>query len=130
MTDIRSAADAVGADLVRNSMHGSRKRAQAFDVYLEGTSRRRPNGGSSGAGSGYAATWDQWGMFLDRLFMADDTLTIPRAYEDRGDFDYRTSYRFTDGDVPEDMHGDHTFRFQGVPYCQTCLKCNATVRWQ
>jgi hypothetical protein len=73
--------------------HGSRSRDHAFDVKLEGESRRRPNGGASGAGSGYAATWDQWGVFLGFIFDVDPDAKC-WAYDGRSDFARKTRYRF------------------------------------
>jgi hypothetical protein len=123
--------------------HGSRKRKHAFNVLLTGESRRRPNGGSRGAGDDYAATWDQWGVFLAVLFDADPNMVTPH-YADAAEFHQRTSNRFdSDGSLraidsdsgessefwPADAHGDHTFRFSGVPRQQNCTKCSATQRW-
>jgi hypothetical protein len=83
------------ADVVKLERHGSRSRDHAFDVKLEGESRRRPNGGSSGVeyGSGYAATWDQWGVFLAVLFDLDPNALTP--YDSgREAFTARTHERF------------------------------------
>ena len=100
-------------------------------------SRRRPNSGNYGADRDvFAATWDQWGVFLQILFDADPDLTIPRAYADRDEYVYRTDARFVKigggwGNYwPADAHGDHTFRYAGIPYMQACTKCSAVQRWQ
>ena len=106
--------------------HGSKSRARAFDVHLTGSSKRRPNRRSDP--DAYAATWDQWGVFIAALFVLDRTLTIPRAYKDEREFHLRTDSRFVRG-WPEDAHGDHTFRWNGVPFEQTCTKCSAVTRW-
>jgi hypothetical protein len=117
--------------------HGSRSRDHAFNVKLEGESRRRPNGGASGAGSGYAATWDQWGVFLAFIFDVDPR-TKCWAYANVWDFDAKTRYRFSpDGNDraegsdfwPNDAHGDHRFEFAGVPRQQSCTKCSAVQTW-
>jgi hypothetical protein len=39
-------------------------------------------------------------------------------------------YRREQGYWPTDYHGDHTFRFGGVPYQQECTKCSAVKRWR
>ena len=139
------AAHLARVDLVDYKQHGSRSRTRAFNVKLEGESRRRPNGGSSATygesgGSGYAATWDQWGVFLGYLFEIDPRMVTP-YYSNKRDFDHKTGSRFrvrgtwTDGDKrgtthwPRDAHGDHTFRFAGVPFEQSCTKCSAVQRW-
>lgn len=122
--DIYAAAEVARVTLDRNTMHNSRIRGQAFDITLQGESRRHQNGGD-----GNAATWDQWGVFLNYLFERDTTLTIPRVYENANDFFYKTDGRFEEG-WPEDAHGDHTFRYAGTPYTQACNKCTAMQRWQ
>jgi hypothetical protein len=123
--DIYDAAKAARVTVVRAGLHNSRIRDHAWDIALEGESRR-----ATMAGTGKAATWDQWGVFLDYLFMEDDDLTIPRVYPTRYDFDARTAYRFEDAEFPVDYHGDHTFRYSGIPCEQQCTKCSARTRWE
>lgn len=125
---VYAAARKANVDLVVWQQYGSRSADQAWEIKLEGNSRRRPNGGSSGAGSGYAATWDQWGVFLAEIFNADPEAHC-WAYKDSDDFNFKTGHRFVDG-WPIDNHGDHTFRYNGTPYQQECTKCSATNRWQ
>lgn len=143
-SDIHDAARIARVDVVKLSDHGSRRRSQAFDVKLEGESRRRPNGGSSGAGSGYAATWDQWGVFLAVLFERDPEMLTP-YYTDAENFADRTADRFGAPEVvmgsggyreefkaygwPEDAHGDHKFEYAGQPRVFECRKCSATQRY-
>lgn len=125
-TDLYDAARIARADLELTT-HGSRKRARAFNVTLRGESRRRPNMGKYGAGDEYAATWDQWGVFLAELFDRDPSVFTP--YDKDADFfDRRTAGRFGNG-WPEDAHGDHTFR-PDAPYVQKCTKCSATNSWR
>lgn len=79
--------------------HGSRSRARAFEVGLEGdgtVNRRRRNPGKSvpyGTNKGYAATWDAWGRFFAYLFDIDPDMTC-YAYDGRRDFHAKTDYRF------------------------------------
>lgn len=109
--------------------HGSRKRDRAYNVTLRGESRRRPNSGKGGAGDDYAATWDQWGVFLAVLFATDPDMVTP-YYADAEEFHHRTLDRFASVDYwPADAHGDHTFRFAGTPREQSCTKCTAVQRW-
>lgn len=161
--DIYQAARHARVDVVTegNLERGSRSRDHAFEVKLEGESRRRPNGGASGKGyaSGYAATWDQWGVFLGILFDIDPGAKC-WAYDGRDAFQARTNERFVapmidvgvstnynvvngrahhDPSVtvhrlgaaywPDDAHGDHRFTFQGVPREQSCTKCSAKQTW-
>lgn len=76
--------------------HGSRSRRAAWELTLTGSSTRRPNSGRYGAGdeTARAATWDEWGVSLSALFLADDTLTIPRVYESAEHFHWSTGSRF------------------------------------
>lgn len=134
-SEIYKAARIARVEIEHLTEHGSRKRTHAFEVKLSGESRRRPN--NNGVhGDVFAATWDQWGVFLACLFDADNSITIPTAYDDRETFQYRTDARFVkvgggwDNYWPADAHGDHTFRYAGIPYTQSCTKCSATQRWQ
>lgn len=96
------------------SRHGSRSRAHAFEVRL-GTHRKAPgdgrrwqNTGRHGAnsvewGEGiYAATRDEWGHFLARVFEHDTETTCP-WYSGVADFHektggtYRVANRITTG---------------------------------
>lgn len=122
--DMNDAARIARVGFTRLGQYGSRSRNRAFDVILNGESRRRQNQGED-----FAATWDQWGVFLAVLFSRDPEMVTP-YYTDKGSFDFRTFDRF-DGDVwPADAHGDHTFRYSGIPYQQKCTKCSAKQRWQ
>jgi len=128
-SDLDDAARIARVEFGRMTEHGSRSRDHAFDVTLTGESKRRPNGGTSGASDDYAATWDQWGVFLGVLFDRDPEMTC-RAYKDFVDFDYVTKCRFVDrGVFPDDYHGDHTFRWNGIPRQQDCTKCSASYQW-
>lgn len=133
-SEIYKAARIARVEIEHLTEHGSRKRAHAFEVKLSGESRRRPN--NNGAhGDVFAATWDQWGVFLAYLFDADNEITIPTAYVDRENFQFKTDARFVkigggwDNYWPADAHGDHTFRYAGIPYTQSCTKCSAIQRW-
>lgn len=160
-SDIYTAARHARVDVVVLTEHGSRSRDHAFNVKLEGESRRRPNGGASGKGyaSGYAATWDQWGVFLAILFDIDPAMVTPYDAS-REAFLARTAERFMTSPIgygvstnynvvngrsrhdttvtvhrlgasywPSDAHGDHTFRFAGIAREQSCTKCSAVQRW-
>ena len=89
--------------------------------------RRRPNGGQSGAGSGYAATWDQWGVFLGHIYRVDPDAKS-WAYRDADDFHTQTDWRFDEQGMPNDAHGDHKWEFV-MPFQQGCAKCSAVKRW-
>jgi hypothetical protein len=165
-SDVYRAARHARVDVVELTEHKSQSRDHSFNVKLEGESRRRPNGGASGKGyaSGYAATWDQWGVFLAILFDIDPAAICGTAkrpiYADRVDYQRNTNGRFgapplgtgvsTNYHVvngrdeydpavtvhrlgadywPNDAHGDHTFRFEGIRFdgaiVHRCTKCSA-----
>jgi len=164
--DIYKAARFARVDVVDLTEHKSQSRDHSFNVKLEGESRRRPNPGASSKGyaSGYAATWDQWGVFFAILFDIDPAAICGTAkrpiYDGRDDFERKTNGRFAaptldfgvstnyhvvngrayhDPSVtvhrlgadywPEDAHGDHTFRFEGIRFdgaiIHRCTKCSA-----
>ncbi len=130
VSDLNEAARIARVDM-EFTTHGSRKRDHAFNVNLTGESRRRPNGGNRGANSdAYAATWDQWGVFIAALFDVGPNASMT-YYDGEQDFNYRTASRFTGvGFWPADAHGDHRFKYDGIPYEQSCTKCSAVQRWQ
>lgn len=87
--------------LVQFNPSGSRSRARGFDIQL-GThnpltgptkSRHFKNSGTDGASSIWAATYDEWGWFIARLFDADpDAIFGPYAGVE--DFAGKTRYHF------------------------------------
>lgn len=98
LRDVFEAARIAGVEFGRCDQKGSRSRARAFDVTLRGDSNRRPNHGTSRSADRfdcgeYAATWDQWGVFLSVLFDLDPLAFTP--YDaDRASFHERTADRF------------------------------------
>lgn len=127
--DIYNAAAKAGAN-AEVSLHKSRSRARAYEVKLTGLSNRRPMGGP-GEGDDYAATWDQWGVFLGFLYSIEYNMAAGNAYGDVYEFDQRTRYRFAldySQPIPFPLDHDHRFRFAGVPFENTCTKCGAVRR--
>lgn len=60
---------------------GSRKRARAFDVTLyvdekDELHRRYGNSGGYGRSNDVAATWDEWGVWMERLYDLDPDALI------------------------------------------------------
>jgi hypothetical protein len=110
---------------------GSRSHVRAFDVTLTGGSNRRPNNGDYNPNS-YAATWDQWGVFIAAIFAIDPDSKMT-YYANAADFHWQTDWRFGDGQFvrwPSDAHGDHKFEFTGTVGQQECSKCSAIKRWK
>lgn len=136
--DLDRAAFHAGVTFARKVRHGSRTHKHAWDVTLRGNSRRRPNHGGSGAAEGYAATWDQWGIFLAHLYNEDATMRCAGAYKDIDEFDFKTGERFWltfnretgefDGFELKDSHGDHKFESLVRAGGQQC-NCGAVRRW-
>lgn len=63
------------------NISGSRSRTHRFDVKLSGTSNRAQNAGTTryanrGSDAERAATFDEWGMFIDFLFLCDEGAII------------------------------------------------------
>lgn len=130
-TVIRDAASKAQVTLETSSEHGSKSRDHAWEIHLSGNSRRRGNGKDY-----FAATWDQWGVFLGYIFDADPQARC-WAYSWEGDFHFKTMGRFNElerDDVPLDH--DHRWQYSGIPYHQSCQKivdgeiCDAWQRWQ
>lgn len=119
---------AIVADLpgvsVEVSTHGSRIAARAFEVKLEGNSTAR-----NMSNTGYAATWDEWGVFLANVFYLDGQALCGSAkyavYRDEEHFHAVTRYRFEGLDMPEDTHPRHKWVW-GVGITQ-CTKCSAEM---
>lgn len=110
--------------------HGSRKRDHAFEVGLLGTSSRATNSGIYGAGSGKAATWDEWGMFLGALY-EKDPLMFAGHYQHAAYFHWVTGGRFRDL-TPAGQHKNHRWVYQGEvltgSYRVSECKCGALQR--
>ena len=75
---------------------GSRKRGHGFNVTLYSTDETRPhkNSGKYGADTGNynkSVSWDDWGIWMDRLFELDPNAIIG-IYDGRDDF-YRQTWR-------------------------------------
>lgn len=76
--------------------HRSRTHPRAYEIKLSSDgslSRRRRNPGASRDRSAldtYAATWDQWGWFLARMFATDPGARVANVYADAADFHKRT----------------------------------------
>ena len=128
---IVDAAVTAGVTLTKNVMHGSRTHPRAFEVNLEGSSTRRPQSGPSGLGSGYAATWDEWGMFLAAVF-AIDPLARTRDYECAAHFHWATTGRYhLRGEVHGDPCRQHKWSFSrdtDTASIWRCTKCDALMR--
>lgn len=82
------------------SDHGSRKRAKAFEAKLsyiggkkKGDGRRQTNSGTYGATGELAATYDEWGEWIAKLYRIDPAAIIG-PYSSREHFHERTEYKY------------------------------------
>lgn len=106
-------ADLPGVYIDHFSEHGSRKRARGIEVRLVGNSPYL-----NMAKTGKAATWDEWGVFMARIFNLDPFAII--GGETEADFNLRTNYRFEADGLPGDTHARHNWGERGQ-----CTKCSA-----
>lgn len=114
--------------------HGSRSHTRSLEVKLTGTSGRRPNPGTGGRypTDDHAATWDEWGMFLTRLYDADPAMvcgSVSRPiYAGAEHFNWATGNRYNDL-TPEDQHRwEHAGSAATGRYSVSECKCGAIRR--
>lgn len=107
--EVRKAATLAGVGFTRLSLHGSRSRAQRFDVILTGNSGRRQNMG----GPDEAASWDEWGIFLGHLHRLDPNLKSD-YYHGEDHYIWATGGRFTPDFTPLAQHTRHRWEFSGI----------------
>lgn len=74
---------------------GSRSRTSAYELQLgwygekvPGDGRRYKNAGKSGADNVYAATYDEWGWFISRLFQMDPDASFGHYKTEAGFHEY------------------------------------------
>lgn len=103
---------------------GSRSRARRLDVKLTGTSNRNQN---PGTGPRYnvekAATWDEWGMVIDFLFLLDEDAVIGQ-YKGYEHFKACTFGRYESLTQPY-AHGNHKWERNMTTGASECTGCDA-----
>lgn len=124
ITDVYAVTKDLPGVYVTASEHGSRSKARAFEVSLEGNGYLK-NTGQYGAGDEYGATWDEWGVFIARLFEIDPNAFWGTAkhpvYANASEFHGMTADRFVSGQMPEDTHKRHTWDWnRGEATCKRC----------
>lgn len=125
-SDILTPANIHMAELKSGTMsyvltkHGSRKRKGAFEVKLSGRSNRKTQDNLE-----QAATWDQWGIFINHLFEIDPNATMT-YYADAETFHAITRYRFETLTLDE-SHNNHKWEYNGI--MQAC-KCGAGLDYR
>lgn len=126
-SEFYAAAREAGVAFGKFEQRGSRKRARAFEVILTGSSSR-----NSSSNDFKAATWDEWGLFFAALYKRDNEMFCS-AYVDVDHFNWSTTYRFSDCEMPEDTHAMHNWQFVGASATGNysvygCSKCSAEMR--
>lgn len=128
MADVRSVELPPGVHWHHVGEHGSRSRARGFEIALEGNSCY---GGQWGHLQYKAATWDEWGVVLGRLFELDPNARVARIYEGAEHFHYVTGDRFHPFNLPERLCPRHKWGGwdRNLPSQSWCTKCDAVHRW-
>lgn len=109
--------------------HRSRTADHAFELRLSGTSI---TGGAYGTASYTTATWDEWGIILDKLYRIDPNMVVgpsfERAiYEDRRHFQRVTYWRYDTLTLEERCPRHKWDWYMGDG---ECVKCGAQVnKW-
>lgn len=137
MRAFREARELASVGIERLTLHGSQSRARAFDFLLSGNGRtgeQYGNSGNYGATQYKAATWDEWGIFLNHLFDVDPDARVAKVYEGAEHFHWVTGDRYRTL-TPADQHVRHNWlsgdaggrSATGSYHVQSC-KCGAIVR--
>jgi hypothetical protein len=103
-SEVRSAlyeAGLTGVYMDTRKVFASRKRPNGFDVTLfaepgqdrNGKKRRHKNSGNYGAGYSYAATYDEHGWWMAKLFEKDPEMVLDR-YDGAQGFHRMTRYEY------------------------------------
>lgn len=129
--DMRNAARAAHVDFIRCEEAGSRTRTRRFDFILEGyASNRRPNWGTGDRDThdGYAATWDEWGIFLNFLLQRDPEAHCGKhSYLGLEHFKHQTGGRYDDLTHTE-QHINHNWKWDSTNNQSQC-PCGAVRRY-
>lgn len=123
---------------------GSRTHARAFEIYMTGNG---VTGGQWGhGGNAKAATWDEWGCVIGRLYVIDPAAVWGSPgnpiYFNADHFNWTTGNRFAVGyltdrfemvTLPDDTHARHKWELQGrcvtgAYYVHECKRCSAVTR--
>lgn len=128
-TDMRQCAAVAGVRFARFAIHGSRSRSHAFEIVLTGSSSYRTQ--ASGCEDDYAATWDEWGIFLGEIFRRDYGAHAT-YYASAEEFHWMTGDRFR-GLTCGEQHKRHKFYPNGQSltgsYHVSSCECGALRRF-
>ena len=113
-----------GASLLMQEK-GSRSHARRFDVYFDAEPMKGRRQSQHVHDGQYVTgiTYDEWGLFIDRIFQSDPEAKVG-PYKDRNHFRDVTDYRFDDLRW-EDQHARHNFEFNRDHMGFECTGCDA-----
>ena len=126
------AAGMAGVYVSQLEVKGSRSRKRRIDLKLAGNSNRNQNHGTGNSnrnqnhGTVKAATWDEWGMFINALFEIDPNAIIGQ-YDGMEIFREVTDNRFDTLTAPY-AHGNHKWINTGAN-SMACEHCDASFNW-
>jgi hypothetical protein len=126
--EIMDAALQAGASVEKLIVNRGRRYARSFDVILSGSGARRSQWRDQEV---QAATWDEWGIFMARLFDHEPEMRIG-PYRDRDHFRWSTGERYDDLE-PAEQHKIHRWRYSWHDYhmqVQECDHCEAVRRFE
>ncbi|QAU07133.1 hypothetical protein SEA_BIPAUNETO_86 [Gordonia phage BiPauneto] len=120
-------------------VHGSRTHPRGIEVKLTGDATNRPNSGARGADrwdDAYAASYDQWGLFLAEIYARDESARVPLIYHNGDHFHWATGDRYRrEIWTPSDYHRRHKWESHGTAatgsyYVSGCAAddCSAITR--
>ena len=111
------------------AVKGSRSRKRRIDLKLAGNSNHNQNRGTAKVATWEtvkAATWDEWGMFINALFEIDPNAIIGQ-YDGMEMFQEVTDNRFDTLTAPY-AHGNHKWINTGAN-SMACEHCDASFNW-
>lgn len=137
---IREATASMPGVYAEHSAHGSRIRAGAVELRLEGNGR---TGGQWGGTDNQSATWDEWGVVLQAIFDADPLAVAGGqkcpTYAGREHYEWATGRRFVafrdwPRGLPTDTHKQHRWEYMGDAVTRAysvhaCTRCSAVKRY-
>ena len=108
-----------GVTMGNLSSHGSRTHKRAFEVGLSGSGL---TGGRYGQADFKTAVWDEWGAWLNELYLLDRDARCGNRkhpiYADAADFHESTQYRFHGGFDMSRLCKRHKWEWVGGGYVE------------
>lgn len=152
LQDINAATSGMPNVYAEVATKGSRSHSAAFEISLEGNGYRGNSGqyGARDMSQPLSATWDEWGVFIGRLFVIDPDAVWGSVknpvYRNAQHFHWVTGNRFAPSNVlretdprilgtrdlinlPADTHKRHSWVWNaGSAYCKKCSAVQRHIR--